>query len=171
MLNNLNGQIVLEALKPLMLAFRTICLFFIPQSIEPLHMLSNASIVEEDELDLAKQYSMLWDKSAELLPPFTALLKTTIKIGAACKHCTSVQHASRALIELGFIAVVGFTQILKACQYSVLDKVASFVKSNNHDFRNTQLTIGSCVFFFAMKMRFLSVLLLFDASDKTRQCL
>lgn len=154
MSNNINKQVALEAFKQILLMLRAICLFFIPQSIDSGEALSvaPASEQEKDELNLAEQYASLWEKSAELLPPFTHWFRSAEKTNLNHDLTIAVKHAALAMSALGFVALVGFTQILKTCQYSVLEKATAFVKFINRDIKNTQLAFSRlCVFFYNKK--------------------
>ena len=130
----------MEALKQCLLVLRTICLFFIPQSIESVEILSVASVseMEQDELNLAEQYANLWNKSAELLPAFRHLFRSLINVNTHHDHTVAVKHASLSLSALAFIAMVSFTEVLKACQYAVLEKTTIFNNFINIDIKNTQ---------------------------------
>ena len=149
MKNILNKEMVTEALKHCLLVLRAICLFFIPQSIESIEKLSIAPLSEweQDDLNLAEQYASLWNKSTELLPPFCHLFRSIINVNVNHNHIVAVKHASLVLNTLGFIAMVCFTEILKACQYSVLDKTSIFIKSINR-YIKTHNSILAVVCFF-----------------------
>ncbi|MCY9804573.1 hypothetical protein OTK51_14155 [Vibrio scophthalmi] len=156
MVNTLNKKLVTKIFKQCLLVLRAICLFFIPKSIESVETLFVAPLseMEQDELNLAEQYANLWEKSAELLPAFCHLFRTFINVNPHHDHIIAVKHASLVLNALGFIAMVSFTEMLKACQYSVLDKATAFVKFINKDIKNTQQAFPLlCVFFYNKKKR------------------
>lgn len=154
MKNTINKEVAMEVLKQLSLVLRAICLFFIPQSIESVEKLSVAPVseMEQDELNLAEQYANLWNKSAELIPPFRHLFRSLIDVNVHHDHSVAVKHAALTLNALSFIAMVCFTEVLKACQYSVLDKASTFVKFINRYIKNTQQAFPLlCVFFYNKK--------------------
>ncbi len=129
-------------------------MFFIPQSIDSVDKLTNASQSElaTDELNLAEQYSNLWTKSAELIPPFRAisLPMATTRFNHEYKY--AVQHARLLRLVLSFIAIVGFTEILKACQYSVLEKAYAFLTLVDRNIKkHTTSVIAVVCFFFTIK--------------------
>ncbi len=135
---------VTECIKLLLLALRSFCLFFIPQSIDSVDKLTNASQSElaTDELNLAGT------KSAELIPPFRviSLPMATTRFNHEYKY--AVQHARLLRLVLSFIAIVGFTEILKACQYSVLEKAYAFLTLVDRNIKKHTTSVIAVVCFF-----------------------
>ena len=142
----LNKANLMECLQYFALALRAVCLFFLPHPVDELTQNSS----DEDELNLSEQYACLWTKSAELVPPFRRMFERAAGAGCHHEHKCAVQHAQRSLSELTFIATVCFTEILKACQYSVLEK-ARRTTITTLTKEHTTSVLPLCVFFYNKK--------------------
>lgn len=142
----LNKQNLDECLQFAALALRAFCLFFLPYSVDKLTQTSSA----KDELNLSEQYACLWAKSVELVPPFRRILVRARGAGCHHEHKCAVQHTQHSWSLLTFIAAVCFTEILKACQYSVLDR-ARFTEITDLIKEHTTSVLPLCVFFYNKK--------------------